>query len=137
MEKLKVGDEFRHRFSFTQEQVQAFADVTGDDNPIHLDPEYAANTPFKRMILHGHLSSSVFTRFLGTQIPGGPGTVYIKQVTEYLRPMFAGSEYEVLFRIEAINEARHIADLSTIIIDLSTSKQTIRGTGTLMNSELY
>jgi acyl dehydratase len=137
MEKLNVGDEFKHQFSFTQDQVQAFADVTGDNNPIHLDAEYAANTPFKKPIIHGHLSSSVFTRFLGTEVPGGPGSVYIKQVTEYLRPMFVDVVYEVVFKIESINEVRHIAELSTVIIDTNTKKQTIRGTGTLMNTNLY
>ncbi len=137
MEKLKVGDEFSHQFSFTQAQVQAFADVTGDNNPIHLDADYAANTPFKKPIIHGHLSSSVFTRFLGTEIPGGPGSVYIKQVTEYLRPMFVDVVYNVVFKIESINEVRHIAELSTVIVDTNTNKQTIRGTGTLMNTNLY
>lgn len=136
-QKIPVGFEIRHRFSFTQDDVQKFADLTGDHNPIHLDAEYAATTPFKRPIIHGHLSSSVFTRFLGMGIPGGPGSVYMKQVTEYLRPMFVDNEYEVVFRVVTINEQRHIAELATEVFDLSTGKVTIRGTGTLMNKELY
>lgn len=137
MAKLTVGDEFRHHFSFTQEQVQQFANVTGDNNPIHLDEDYAAQTPFKTRIIHGHLSSSVFTRFLGTGVPGGPGSIYMKQVTEYLRPMFVDRDYEVIFKILTINEVRHTAELGTEIKDLTTGKITIRGIGTLMNTELY
>ncbi|MFN3850447.1 MAG: MaoC family dehydratase [Spirosomataceae bacterium] len=135
--KPQVGDEFRHRFSFTQEDVIKFAEVSGDNNPIHLDAEYAAQTPFKRPIIHGHLSSSVFTRFLGTGIPGGPGSVYIKQVTEYKRPMFVDTEYEVVFRIVSIDEKRHIAEIATEIFDTTTKKVTITGIGTLMNTNLY
>ncbi len=135
--KPQVGDEFRHQFSFTQADVIKFAEVSGDNNPIHLDAEYAAQTPFKRPIIHGHLSSSVFTRFLGTGIPGGPGSIYIKQVTEYKRPMFVNTEYEVVFRIVSIDEKRHIAEIATEIIDTSTKKITITGTGTLMNTNLY
>lgn len=135
--KPQVGDEFRNRFSFTQEDVIKFAEVSGDNNPIHLDAEYAAQTPFKRPIIHGHLSSSVFTRFLGTGIPGGPGSVYIKQVTEYKRPMFVDTEYEVVFRIVSIDEKRHIAEIATEIFDTTTKKVTITGIGTLMNTTLY
>ncbi|MCU0325097.1 MAG: MaoC family dehydratase [Spirosomaceae bacterium] len=135
--KPQVGDEFRHRFRFTQEDVIKFAEVSGDNNPIHLDAEYAAQTPFKRPIIHGHLSSSVFTRFLGTGIPGGPGSVYIKQVTEYKRPMFVDNEYEVVFRIVSIDEKRHIAEIATEIFDTTTKKVTITGIGTLMNTTLY
>jgi acyl dehydratase len=135
--KPQVGDEYRHRFSFSQDDVIKFAEVSGDNNPIHLDAEYAAQTSFKRPIIHGHLSSSVFTRFLGTGIPGGPGSIYIKQVTEYKRPMFVDTEYEVVFRIVSIDEKRHIAEIATEIIDTNTKKITITGIGTLMNSELY
>lgn len=135
--KPQVGDEYRHRFSFSQDDVIKFAEVSGDNNPIHLDAEYAAQTQFKRPIIHGHLSSSVFTRFLGTGIPGGPGSIYIKQVTEYKRPMFVDTEYEVVFRIVSIDTKRHIAEIATEIIDTNTKKITITGIGTLMNSELY
>jgi acyl dehydratase len=135
--KPQVGDEYRHRFSFSQDDVIKFAEVSGDNNPIHLDAEYAAQTSFKRPIIHGHLSSSVFTRFLGTGIPGGPGSIYIKQVTEYKRPMFVDTEYEVVFRIVSIDEKRHIVEIATEIIDTNTKKITITGIGTLMNSELY
>ncbi|MFN3590182.1 MAG: MaoC family dehydratase [Spirosomataceae bacterium] len=136
-EKIPVGSEYRMKFSFTQDDVIAFANLTGDHNPIHLDAEYAAQTPFKKPIIHGHLSSSVFTKFLGMNKPGGPGSVYMKQVTEYLRPMFVDTEYEVVFRVEAVNEARSIADISTEVFNVETKKVTIRGTGTLMNKENF
>ncbi len=137
MAKIPVGSEYRHTFSFTQADVEAFAKVTGDFNPIHLDEAYAANTRFGRCIIHGHLSSSVFTRFLSMGEPGGEGSVYMKQETEYLRPMFVDKEYEVVFRVVSIDEKKHKAEISTEVFDLETKKITIRGTGLLMNTELY
>lgn len=136
-EKIAVGTIYKHQFSFTQDDVIAFANLTGDHNLIHLDEEYAANTPFKKPIIHGHLSSSVFTKYLGMQKPGGPGSVYIKQVTEYLRPMFVNQTYEVVFEVMEVDTIKHIAQISTQIINVETKKATIRGTGTLMNADNF
>lgn len=136
-EKIPVGFEIRHPFTFSQDDVQTFADLTGDHNPIHLDAEYAAATPFKKPIIHGHLSSSVFTKFLGMEKPGGPGSVYLKQITEYLRPMFVDKAYEVRFTVQEVNERRSTAEIATEVYDLETGKITIRGVGSLMNKEHY
>jgi acyl dehydratase len=136
-EKVQLGAKYHHDFSFTQDDVITFANLTGDYNPIHLDPEYAAQTPFKKPIIHGHLSSSVFTRFLGMEEPGGPGSIYMKQETEYLRPMFVDVPYEVVFEVVEIDPVKHIAKIATQVINKETRKMTIRGIGTLMNIELY
>lgn len=136
-EKIPVGAKFQHDFSFSQADVQAFADLTGDHNPIHLDAEYAATTKFKVPIIHGHLSSSVFTRFLGMEVPGGPGSIYMKQETEYLRPMMVDVPYQVVFEVISVDAAKHVAQIATQVINKETGKMTIRGVGTLMNEELY
>lgn len=62
---IKTGDKYRHEVTYTQEGVIAFAEITGDKNPIHLDPEFAAKTPFGRPIVHGFLSASVFSKVFG------------------------------------------------------------------------
>jgi acyl dehydratase len=135
--KIAIGTKYFHEFSFSQANVIAFANLTGDHNPIHLEEAYAANSIFKKCIIHGHLSSSVFTRFLGMEKPGGPGSIYMKQVTEYLRPMFVDVNYQVVFEVMEIDPAKHIAQISTQIVNLETGKVTIRGTGTLMNSDNF
>lgn len=136
-EKIAVGTHYQHEFRFTQDDVVAFADLTGDRNPIHLDAEYAATTKFKVPIIHGHLSSSVFTRFLGMGEPGGPGSIYMKQETEYLRPMHVDTDYIVVFEVVEVDPARHIAKISTQVKNKETGKVTIRGIGTLMNETHY
>jgi acyl dehydratase len=82
---ITLGQTYTHQFSFTQAQVQAFAEVSGDNNPLHLDAEFAATTPFKKPIMHGFLGGSIFSMILGTKFPG-EGSVYLKQSMELLKP---------------------------------------------------
>lgn len=127
---------FDYLFKFTQEEVQAFADLTGDNNPIHLDAEYAATTSFKKPIIHGMLGATVFTKVLGTQFPGF-GSIYLKQTLEFLRPMFVETEYRAVFKIISINPDKHIAEISTEILDAATKKVTTRGVATMINQEKF
>lgn len=129
---LEIGDTHRHEFRFSQEDVIKFAEVTGDKNPLHLDAEYAATTRFKRPIIHGHLSSSVFTRILGMEFPG-EGSIYMKQETEYLFPMFVDTDYEVIFTVMTIDRDKHIAEITGEVYIKGTSRRTIRGLATLMH----
>lgn len=129
---LEIGDNYRQSFSFSQEDVIKFAEVTGDKNPLHLDAEFAATTRFKRTIIHGHLSSSVFTRILGMEFPG-EGSVYMKQETEYLFPMFVDTEYEVIFTVMSVDREKHVAEITGEVYIKGTSRRTIRGLATLMH----
>ncbi len=134
--EAKEGTKFSHIFSFTQQNVEDFARVTGDDNPLHLDADFAATTQFKKPIIHGMLGASVFTKILGTQFPGY-GSVYLGQTMDFLRPMFTDVEYEAVFTIKSIDAVKHRAEISTEVMDLNTRKITIRGVATLMNDKIF
>ena len=131
-----VGSTFDYPFKFTQEEVQRFADLTGDNNPIHLDADYAATTPFKKPIIHGMLGATVFTKVLGTQFPGF-GSIYVKQTLEFLRPMFVETDYKAVFTILSINPEKHIAEISTELVDATTGKVTTKGVATMINKEKF
>ncbi len=131
-----VDASFEHLFRFTQEQVIQFAELTGDNNPIHLDAEYAATTSFKRPIIHGMLGATVFTKVLGTQFPGF-GSIYLKQTVEFLRPMFVETDYKAVFTIKTIDPVKHIAEISTEIVDVNTKKVVTRGIATMINQEKF
>ena len=75
---LYIGKKWEHSFLFTQEDVDTFAQVTGDTNPIHLDEEYASKSIFKKRVVHGALSNSIFSKVFGTITPG-KGTIYLSQ----------------------------------------------------------
>ncbi|MBX2841096.1 MAG: MaoC family dehydratase [Flammeovirgaceae bacterium] len=132
--KIKVGDNYEYEFSFTQEDVEAFARLSGDNNPVHLDPEFASKTIFKQPIIHGFLSASVFSKVLGTDFPGH-GCIYLKQSMDFLRPMYVNLKYKAKFTVEEINEARHQAIIKTIVLDLEKCKTTISGSATVMHKE--
>jgi acyl dehydratase len=133
---IQLGTVYRHKFSFTQEDVILFAQVSGDNNPLHLDAEFAATTAFKRPIIHGALASSVFSKIMGTEFPGF-GSVYLKQVSEYKRPMFVNQEYEAVFTVTSINAEKHTAEISTEIFDMQTGKKTTEGSALIMNKEKF
>ncbi|MCY7351765.1 MAG: MaoC family dehydratase [Cytophagaceae bacterium] len=133
---LSPGTTFRHRFRFSQDDVVKFAAVSGDDNPLHLDEEFAAKTIFKRPILHGFLGGSIFSKVIGTLFPGA-GSIYLKQSLEFMRPMFVDTDYEAVFTITAIDSDRHTAGMTTEIADLETGKITIRGEALVMHREKF
>jgi len=131
-----INSTFEHPFRFTQEEVQRFAELTGDNNPLHLDPAYAATTNFKRPIIHGMLGATVFTKVLGTQFPGF-GSIYLKQTLEFLRPMFVETDYKAVFTIKTIQEEKHVAEISTEIVDINTKKVVTRGIATMINEKIF
>ncbi|MGA3037806.1 MAG: MaoC family dehydratase [Vulcanimicrobiaceae bacterium] len=73
----------------TAADVEGFAAVTGDTNPVHLDETYAAGTRFGRRIAHGMLAVSYISAILGTKFPG-PGTIYLSQNVSFLAPVYLG-----------------------------------------------
>jgi len=124
----------RYGFRFSQADVIDFARVTGDNNPLHLDPEFAAQTVFKRPIIHGMLGASIFTKVLGTEFPGY-GSVYLAQTFEFLRPMYVETDYEATFTVQSVNADRHMAEVLGEVRDVQTGKITTRGVATLMHRE--
>jgi len=133
---MQVGNTFTYRYHFTQDDVRTFAELTGDDNPLHLDADYAATTPFKRPIMHGMLSASVFARVFGRNF-GGTGGVHLSQLLEFVRPMYPDTEYEAHFECKAIDTKRHTAEIRCIVVDPATTKVTLRGTGVVFHKEMF
>ena len=72
---LKLGDTASIQKEFSDSDVRTFADISGDQNPIHLDETYATSTRFKHRIVHGMLTSSLISAVLGMVLPG-PGSIY-------------------------------------------------------------
>ncbi len=129
---IEQGTTYTHEFSFTQEEVIRFADVTGDKNPVHLDEAYAASTMFKRPIMHGFLGGSVFSKVFGTLFPG-EGTIYMKQSMAFMRPMFVNTVYEVRMTVKEVIKEKHRATVETVIADKATGAVVINGEATVMN----
>jgi acyl dehydratase len=129
---IQVNDTYHHTFSYSQQQVEEFARVTGDNNPVHTDAAYAANTMFKVPIMHGMLGAALFSKIFGTLFPG-EGTIYLGQTLNFLRPMYAGKEYEAVFTVKEVMIDKNRAVVETKIIDPETQKTVTVGEATVMN----
>lgn len=133
--KPVTGEQFEHSFRFTQADVVKFAEVTGDVNPVHLDENYAATTPFKKPILHGFLSGSVFSKVFGTIFPG-EGSIYLSQQMFFKRPMYVEQDYMASFTITEADEARGTLTIAGKITD-GNGKVCLEGEGKLMNKGVF
>ncbi len=90
-DELETGQEASYRRIVTEADIQGFAEVSGDTNPVHLDEDYAATTPFKGRIAHGMLTASLISTVFGTKLPG-PGAIYVSQTLNFRAPVRIGDE---------------------------------------------
>ena len=112
LEDLTIGMESSYQKTITETDIDAFAALTGDTNPVHLDSEYAATTPFKARIAHGMLSAGLISTVLGTQLPG-PGCIYLEQQIKFKAPVFIGDTLVAKVTVEDINQRRGRVSLKT------------------------
>lgn len=89
IEELRLGESAFSRKTITEADVFAFADVSEDRNPVHLDEEFAKTTMFGGRIVHGMLVGSLFSSILGTQLPGN-GSIYLAQELKFVKPVRLG-----------------------------------------------
>lgn len=86
-ETIQVNDSGSFTKTITEKDVFAFADVSGDFNPLHIDEEYAKKTRFGRRVAHGILMAGIISTVLGSEIPG-VGTVFVELHIRFLKPVF-------------------------------------------------
>jgi 3-hydroxybutyryl-CoA dehydratase len=110
-EDLAVGMEASYAKTMTNEDVLAFAELSGDTNPVHLDDAYAAGTMFKKRIAHGFLTASLFSTVLGTKLPG-PGCIYLSQSLKFRAPVMIGDEVVATGKIVSLDPEKGRAALT-------------------------
>ena len=133
---LQIGDEFRHKYSYTQEDVDTYARVSGDTNPLHIDAEAGKASMFGRNIIHGFLGASVFTKIFGA-LWYADGHVYMSQNIKWLKPMFVNTEYEAVIKVKEIVKEKNRILYECAVYDVATGDQTIAGEALLLNKKQY
>ena len=113
LEDLSLGQSVEISHVVTDADIRAFAAVSGDNNPVHLDEDYAAATPFKTRIAHGMLSAGYISAVLGTRLPG-PGAIYISQTMNFKRPVRIGDEVITRATVSAIDSEKARVTLATV-----------------------
>ena len=113
LDSLRVGQTASYTKTIEMADVEAFAALSGDNNPLHLDPAAAAAGPFKRPVAHGMLTAALISTVLGTKLPG-PGCIYLGQTLKFRAPVFPGDEVEAEAEIAAVDtEKRRITVATT------------------------
>ena len=92
----------------TERDVETFAALSTDTNPIHLSDEYAAGTRFKRRIAHGLLTASLISAVLGTKLPG-PGAIYVSQDLKFTAPVYLGDVVTATVTLVTLDSLRRHA----------------------------
>ena len=133
---IQIGDVFTLDFSFTQEQVNQYAEISGDTNPLHVNAEAGAASIFGKCIIHGHLSASVFTRIFGVLLHAD-GHIYMKQNTTFLKPMFVDTPYRAVVTVKEIFPEKNRVLYETRVMDPASGADTINGEALLMNKKAY
>ena len=113
MPSLQVGDTVSRTTTITDEMIQAFADLTGDTNPVHLDDAYAAGTRFGRRIAHGMIAASLISATLANDLPG-PGTVYLSQMLQFKAPVYPGDTITTTVEVKSARPDKPIVTLTTV-----------------------
>jgi len=110
---LKIGDTASLSKTFTDEDVRAFAAISGDKNPVHLDEAYAAQTQFKKRIVHGMLTAGLISAILGTKLPG-EGSIYLGQTINFRAPVYLDDTITATVTIIKLHERKPIVTLETV-----------------------
>ena len=112
-EDLSVGQSAETTKVVTANDVDAFAAVSGDTNPVHLDEAYAKTTTFQTRIAHGMLSGAYISAVIGTKLPG-PGAIYLSQSMRFRRPVKLGDPVVTRVTVQALDAQRGHATLATV-----------------------
>src|SRR5581483_1850359 len=112
-EDLEVGMEATFAKTVTEADIVAFAEVTGDKNPVHLDAAYAARTIFKEPIAHGMLTAGYISAVFGMEMPG-PGAIYVSQTLNFRGPVKIGDRVVAKVRVMELYPAKRRARFESV-----------------------
>ena len=127
--ELFVGQKGARVKKFSSADVEDFARISTDLNPVHLDEKFAAETMFGKRIVHGILVSGLISAVLGKELPG-EGTIYLGQELSFLAPVYLDEEIRAEVEVTELREDKKIVKLSTNCFK-ADGTQVIRGNATV------
>lgn len=128
--KLKLGEKFSTTKQITDEVVRAFAELSGDFNPIHLDEEFAKTTRFGRRIAHGMISGALISAVLGYQLRDR-SVVYLSQTMKFVAPVFIDDTVTATATVTNIRQDKPIVTIETICTN-QNGETVVKGEGVIM-----
>jgi acyl dehydratase len=109
--EIVVGQKASRSITLTSEHVEKFAEISGDYNPIHFDPEFAAQTRFGRLIVQGGLTTGLLHALVAMDMPG-PGTVFLSQEWNFTAPVFIGDTITAEAEVVSMHATKPVTQLA-------------------------
>ncbi len=129
-DSLTTGDSYEICRFVSEHDVLTFAEITGDDNPLHVDAAYAEETRFGYRIVHGVFLLGLISKVLGRDFPG-PGSVAVSISCRFLRPVRVNSEVRVMVKIAEKFENRRYVKAETYVYN-DANKLAVKGEATII-----
>ena len=126
-ESIQIGETHSLVKIISEADVRKFVEMTGDDNPLHVNRTYAETTAFKDIVVHGMLGASFISTVIGTKLPG-TGALWISQNLEFLLPVRLGDELTISCTVLKKHERERLLDLDTRIVN-QNSQVVLTGQG--------
>lgn len=112
IEEFYIGQSASLKKKFSSDEVKAFAELSLDRNPIHLDEKYAEQSRFGDRIVHGFLVGSLFSAIFGTELPG-EGAIYLHQEMNFRKPVYHGEEITATVTVTNIKKEKSVLYFDT------------------------
>ena len=129
-----VGQAATWTRTISEADIAAYAGLTGDFNPLHVDGAYAARTRFRGRIAHGMLTAGLISAVLGMRLPG-PGGIFVSQTLEFTRPVRPGDTITATAEVSAWNPAKQLLHLRTTCVN-QRGEAVIKGEAVLLVDEV-
>ena len=112
IEDLRLNQTEEIEKKITEKDINEFAKLSGDDNPVHTNSDFAKKTIFKQKVAHGFLSASLISTLIATKLPG-PGSIYLSQNLKFLAPVFIDDLVRVIVTVQEIDHEKKKVRLQT------------------------
>jgi acyl dehydratase len=123
---VTVGQKAERSITLTAEHVAAYAQITGDYNPLHFDEAFASGTKFGRLVVQGGLTTGLLHALVATDMPG-PGTVFLNQSWDFTAPVFIGDTITAQAEAVSVHAAKPVCHLK-VKITRQTGETVLEGT---------
>ena len=111
MKTPQVGDRAQRSLTLTAEHVRRFAEISGDRNPLHFDEDFAARTPFGKLVVQGGLTTGLLHALVAMDMPG-PGTVFLSQDWKFTAPVFIGDTITAAAEVKSVHATKPVTELA-------------------------
>jgi 3-oxoacyl-[acyl-carrier protein] reductase len=126
-DKIHIGDSREMIKKITEADIERFVHLTGDVNPLHIDPEFAAQTSFKDIVVHGMLGASFISTIIGTQLPGA-GALWVSHNFDFLLPVRLDDVLTISCTVTGKHDRERLLDLDARIVN-QNNKTVLKGSG--------